>query len=200
MNLQERAASYAKTFPEWPAPRADERWMDGMWVLGQDYRSRTSYYGAYPPNYIERVLSLFPEVDRTRVLHLFSGSLPGGTPGIRVDINPEREPDLCCDAEKLSESLPAGKVDLILADPPYSESDALRYGTCMINRAKVMAEAAKVLPIGGNLVWLDQVLPMFSKKQWHLWGLIGIVRSTNHRFRVASMFAKVADTNQQEEA
>ncbi len=80
--------------------------------------------------------------------------------------------------------------DLILADPPYSIEDSEHYGTPMVRRNTVMKECASVLETGGFLVWLDQVLPMFSNRDWHLCGVIGIVRSTNHRFRVASFFRR----------
>ena len=36
----------------------------------------------------------------------------------------------------------------------------------------------------------DQVLPMFRKDTFNLVGAIGIVRSTNHRFRVAAIFKR----------
>ena len=44
---------------------------------------------------------------------------------------------------------------------------------------------------GGHLVWLDQVLPMYRKSELHLWGQVGVVRSTNHRFRIVSRFERV---------
>ena len=54
----------------------------------------------------------------------------------------------------------------------------------------VMREAARVTAPGGNLVWLDQKRPMFRKDQWRLWGAIGLVRSTNHRVRLVSIFER----------
>jgi hypothetical protein len=145
-------------------------------------------------------MSMFPDAER--VLHLFSGSLTKAQlddlhgPDVvhrRFDINPEMEPDIVGNAEELSQSFPdtRGAFDLILADPPYSQEDAMRYGTIMVKRNKVFAEAAKVLAPGGHMIWLDQVLPMFRKIEMHLWGVIGVVRSTNHRFRVASIFERV---------
>lgn len=183
-SLVERAAFYAKTFPKFPPLRADSRWLDGMWVLGQNYQG-SGYYGSYPPNYLHRVESLFP--DKERVLHLFSGSLPQGE---YICFDRQGDPDIKGEAEKLTEYLPPNMFDLVLADPPYSEEDAQKYGTCLISRNKVLEQVAEVLSPGGYVVWLDQVLPMFSKKWLHLCGLIGIVRSTNHRFRVASIFQK----------
>jgi len=179
----ERAELYHKAFPNFPPLRADGRWIDGMWVLGNNYRG-SGYYGSYPPQYLRRVMALFPDAER--ILHLFSGSLPPGA-YVRFDA---RGGDVTGDAEQLSVHF-HDRFDLILADPPYTAEDANYYGLPMVNRTKVLRECEAVLEHGGYIVWLDQVLPMFTKNQLHLCGLIGIVRSTNHRFRVASMFKKI---------
>lgn len=212
MTLAERAASYAKAFPDWPPPRTDARWLDGMWVLGNDYRNKSAIYGAFPPNFLRRVFALFP--DAGRILHVFSGSLTDeqvreawqsvhcGPSDLvmpeqfRYDnaIRPEAEaadPDVIGDAADLAAHFGSGgQFDLAIADPPYEASDAERYGVKLPNKRKVMAEIAKVVRPGGNLVWLDTSLPMFSKRDWHWWGAIGLVRSTNHRVRLVSMFER----------
>jgi len=194
--LQHRADFYASSFP-WPPPRTDaeetawldgDRWLSGIWVLGNDYRG-SGYYGAYPPNYLKRVMAMFP--DAQRVLHLFSGSLPAG-PYTRFDSRPDGA-DVVGDAHNLSQHFKPGQFDLILADPPYTDEDAVRYGTPMIQRNKVLRECVTILEPGGFIVWLDQVLPMFRKDALYLCGAIGIVRSTNHRFRVAAFFRKLAN-------
>ena len=84
----------------------------------------------------------------------------------------------------------AGRFDLVLADPPYSSKDAEVYGTPMPNRAKVMRALARVTRPGGNLVWLDTRWPMHRKDQWRCWGHVALVRSTNHRVRLVSMFER----------
>ena len=186
-SLVKRAEFYKRAFPNWPAPRADERWIDGIWILGNNYKG-SGYYGSYPPGYLKRIMAMFPDAER--VLHLFSGSLPPGDYD-RLDINPKLKPEICADAERLSEFVKPGYYDLILADPPYSEEDASHYGYPLVNRNKVVKEVAKVLRKGGYLIWLDQVLPMFSKKELLFCGAIGIIRSTNHRFRVCAWFKKL---------
>lgn len=186
MKLRDRALLYSKAFPDYPPLRVDDRWLDGMWVMGNNYKG-SGYYGAYPPTYLKRIMSLFPDAEH--ILHLFSGSLPKGD-YTRFDINPDLA-DIAGDAHKLSEYFNTGAFDLILADPPYSAEDAEHYGTAMVNRNKIVEQCEIVLASGGYLVWLDQVLPMFRKDILHLCGLIGIVRSTNHRFRVASIFRKI---------
>lgn len=183
--LEDRAFFYKDTFPKWPMPRTDDRWLDGIWVLGNDYRG-SGYYGAYPPNYVKRVMALFPDAER--VLHLFAGSLPKGD-YTRFDV--QGDVDVRGDAHCLVQHFEPNSFDLILADPPYSSEDADHYGSPMVNRNTVLKQCSIVLEPGGFVVWLDQVLPMFRKSELHLCGLIGIVRSTNHRFRVASFFKKV---------
>jgi len=186
MTNQERAASYADSFPKFPPLRSDDRWIDGVWMLGNNYKG-SGYYGAYPPGYLKRIEALFPDVRGARVLHPFAGSLRG-VHGVRVDVNPANVPDVVADAACLP--FPSASFDLVLADPPYSSEDAKRYGTKMVNRRAVIAELARVTDGDGYLVWLDTVWPMFSKRDWHCFGQIGVVRSTNHRVRLVSLFQR----------
>jgi hypothetical protein len=208
MTPSARAESYARRFPKWPAPRVDERWLDTVWMLGNNYKG-SGFYGSYPPGYLQRVFSLFPDAEN--VLHVFSGSLTaeqvheawvkanGKEPSpiqMRYDVSADYSPDILGNAEDLSNTIRTCMIkipkmyDLILADPPYSPADAKRYGTPMPNRTKVLSEIAAVCQTGSNLVWLDTMLPMFRKREWHLWGLICLVRSTNHRVRLASVFRR----------
>lgn len=190
ITLADRAANYAKVFPDWPAPRTDERWLDTVWVLGNDYTSGSGYYGAYPPNYLRRVMALFPEITpSSRILHLFSGELAKGEQqGFRLDLrNDLKNPP---DVRGNAMSLPFvdSCFDLILADPPYGERHALKYGVPYPNKKTVFEECIRVMKPGGHMVWLDTKHPMYRKDTWHLWGLCGIVRSTNHDYRFASCF------------
>jgi hypothetical protein len=160
----------------------------GTWIMGNDYRVKSGFYGGYPAGYLRRVKSLFP--DKSRVLHLFSGRvdlevLPGDT----VDINPELEPTYVDDAQKL-ESVPLEQYDLVLCDPPYSVEDAERYKTTMVKRNLVMQALGRLTP-GAHVVWLDQVLPMYRKDTFAIDAVIGIVKSTNHRFRVMTIFRRL---------
>lgn len=195
MTLEERVAAYATSpegvrFPD-SIPRVGPtgKMMVGHWVLGQDYRSRSGLYGSYPPRYLTRVLALFPRVRHRRILHIFSGSVPVG-PWTRVDISLQRSPrsDICADAEQLP--IRRGAFYLVLADPPYLESDALKYGTAFPNKKRAMEEIASILHPGGQLVWLDQTRPMYRKSDWRWWGSITIIRSTNHRVREAFFFER----------
>ena len=192
MNLKERANNYNRSFPAFAkqAPLvATDRWLYGVWMIGNNYQSKNKYYGEYPPGFLKRIYSIFPDVKEDEVLHLFSGSLDEGERGDRVDINPDNHPTYVCDAEHLSQVIKK-TYKLIVADPPYSEEDALHYGTPMINRRKAIKECVEILEKGGFIVWLDQVYPMYSKEEIELIGTIGLIRSTNHRVRVVFIYQK----------
>jgi hypothetical protein len=160
----------------------------GIWNMGQDYRVQSGYYGGYPAGYLRRVRALFP--DKRRVLHIFSGKVDlSALPGDTVDINPDLNPTFVDDAQTL-EAVPLERYDLVLADPPYSVEDAERYQTSMVKRNKVMRALGR-LPAGAHVVWLDQVHPMYRKDTFDLEAEIGMVKSTNHRYRVMVIFRRV---------
>lgn len=159
----------------------------GTWIMGNDYRVRTGYYGGYPAGYLRRIGAMFP--DKKHVLHLFSGRVDlAALPGDTVDLNPDLGPTYVDDAQTLT-GVPLGSYDLILADPPYSVEDAQRYSTTMIQRNKVM-RALQATKAGTHIVWLDQVLPMYRKDHFAIEAVIGMVKSTNHRFRVITIFCR----------
>jgi hypothetical protein len=229
LTLHDRAAAYARAFPDFPASHlqiVQEQGRDvlyGIWLLGNDYRTRSPLYGAYPKGYLDRVMALFPDAGDA-VLHAFSGSLPPG-PYSRVDLIDRcgipdarfHQMDVCALAMEPHEWL--GRFALVCADPPYSEPDADRYGTAMVDRRRALAALARVTAPGRFLVWLDCVWPMHRKDAWQTvgrvlldelvedapasdggapeacWevaGRIGLVRSTNHRVRLVSIFERRA--------
>lgn len=160
----------------------------GTWIMGNDYRVKSGYYGGYPAGYLRRVAALFP--DRRKVLHVFSGKVDlAAMPGDTVDLNAEHEPTWVADAHDLA-AVPLADYDLVLADPPYSVEDAVRYQTTMVQRNVVMRSLAAGMASGARVVWLDQVLPMYRKDEWALEACIGMVKSTNHRFRMVTIFRR----------
>ena len=162
--------------------------LSGIFVMGQNYKVKSKYYGGFPHGFLARVSALFPDVKS--VLHLFSGKVDLETmPGDTVDINPDNNPDFVDDAQTLTR-VPLHRYDLVLADPPYSNDDAERYGTTLVKRNKVM-KALERCKSGTFVLWLDQVWPMFRKDQFEILGFIGIVKSTNHRFRILTIFRKL---------
>jgi len=159
----------------------------GTWIMGNAYGVKSGYYGGYPHGYLARIKALFP--DKKSPLHVFSGRVDQSVwPGDTVDLDPNVEPTFVDDAQSL-ENVPLQNYDIVLADPPYSVEDAEHYVPTMVKRNKVMRALARVKP-GTHVVWLDQVLPMYRKEDWSVVGVIGMVKSTNHRFRVVTIFEK----------
>jgi len=175
--------------------------IQGCWFLGGGNHS--SFYGAYNSVYLDRITSLFKDAER--VVHLFAGSLPHSKDYLRVGLDPTKQYkyDIEMDAEHLSSSIKIRNFqpDIIYADPPYSIEDSREYGNDtsealhyqgehFLNRPKVVSECARVLAPGGFLIWLDQVLPVFTNTEIQLVGLISYIRSTGNRFRCVSIFQK----------
>ena len=188
MLWQDRLDNYVREtgFPNALFVGADGR-VVGTWIMGNDYRVKSTYYGGYPAGYLRRIKALFP--DKTRVLHLFSGRVDlAAFPGDTVDVNPDLKPTYVDDAQSLTH-VPLEAYDLVLADPPYSVEDCDHYGTSMVKRNKVM-RALQRLPIGAHVVWLDQVLPMYRKDAFAQEAVIGMWKSTNHRFRGITIFRR----------
>ncbi len=189
MDWPERIESYARTtgFPRSLFIAEDGR-VVGTWIMGNDYRVKSGYYGGYPAGYLRRIAALFP--DRERVLHVFSGRVDvSAMPGETVDCNAAIGADYVADAHDLS-AVPLHLYDLVLCDPPYSVEDAERYQTTMVRRNVVMRSLARGMRGGARVVWLDQVLPMYRKDEWTIEAVIGMVKSTNHRFRVTTIFRR----------
>ena len=190
MTLHDRIKSYNELMPY---PKSlfvggDGR-INGVWIMGNNYHATSGIYGSYPHGYLKRVKALFP--DKVHALHLFSGWLDTNAwPGDTLDINPPAT--YVCDAQQDLNDVPLQAYDIILADPPYSVEDAVHYQTTMIKRNKVMKQLGKYCTPGTHVVWLDQVLPMYRKAEWSIIGVIGMVKSTNHRFRVITIFERRA--------
>jgi len=206
MTLQQRAGAYAAKFPGRPPLQLVTEGVGknrhdviyGQWLIGNDYRNKTRYYGAYPAGYLDRVMALFPDCGPgwNKPLHVFSGSLPKSDAYATYDVNPDLQPDFCGSVYDIKHWMTLGATELlwslILADPPYSSEDAKKYGTPMVNRARVMRALASVALVGGHLVWLDTVWPMHRKDEWRTVGRIALTRSTNHRVRMLTILERVA--------
>jgi len=196
--LRDRAELYnqsrfGQAYPE-SRLRASDRWLQGQWVMGNNYRSKSGMYGSYPPEYMDRVEAIFPDVRAT--LHLFSGSLAGTLTvgsGRRVTLDLRRTAEVHPDVQGSAEAIPfvPASFDICYADPPYTAADAEKYGTVMIDRRKVLYEVHRVVVPGGFLVWLDTTLPMYRRDYWKWVGAIAMWRSTNHRVRGVHIFERV---------
>jgi hypothetical protein len=189
MDIQERIDNYvAETrYPRSLFVGEDGR-IVGTWIMGNAYGVKSGYYGGYPHGYLKRIKALFP--DKRNALHVFSGRVDQSAwPGDTVDLNPDMEPTYLDDAQSL-ENVPLDCYDIVLADPPYSVEDAEHYQPTMVKRNKVL-KALTGVRAGTPVVWLDQVLPMYRKDEWRIVGVIGMVKSTNHRFRVVTIFERL---------
>jgi len=187
LTLAERGEHYRKTFPQWEEswPHTTDRWLWATWLLGSSYKG-SGFYGSFPHGLLKRMMSMFP--DASRVLHIFSGSLPHSEHYTRFDM--VQDADVMGNAEELSKHFKPDSFDLIIADPPYHAEAAKKYETPMPNRLKVIRECHKVLEPGGYLLWLDTMLPMFRKAEFEWCVSIGIFGSTNHRVRGLTGFRR----------
>jgi len=191
LSPKERAENFERTFPQYSSLVVHNDRLYGFWLIGRWYASDRSFYGSYPPSYLKRITSLFP--DCAKILHLFSGTVKGdGINELTYDIKPELEPNICDDASNLLQHFQSSEFGLILADPPYEARDFEKYGCQPFNKGKVVKDCSVIVKPGGFLVWLDTILPPFSKRDWQLYGIIGLVQSTNHRTRAISIFQKEA--------
>jgi len=182
MDLNEIVDNYHKKYPKYSKLLVNRNVIEGIWVLGNNYTTKTNLYGAYPHGYLDRIYTLFQPI-KDKTLHLFSGSIEDEYD--KVDLNN------AINAEEMSQILPLDYYSRVFADPPYSAEDCIHYGCCMIRRNVVIKECYKIMEKGGILVWLDQVLPQYRKCEWNIIGRIGIVKSTNHRFRCVTIFMKI---------
>ena len=99
MDWEARITNYVRVtgFPRCLFLSEDGR-VVGTWIMGNDYRVKSGYYGGYPAGYLRRVKALFP--DKKKVLHIFSGRVDlAALPGDTVDVNPELDPTYVDDAQ-----------------------------------------------------------------------------------------------------
>lgn len=172
--------------------RLDNDTVFGVWMMGNNYHNKSTYFGTYPPSYLRRMRMLFPDDLDTKVLHLFSGVVERGMwiDEVTFDIKPDVHPDVIGNAENLSSHI-TQLYSLVLADPPYDENH-VKYGTEKVNKRQVVKECAKILRPGGYLVWLDTIIPMWAKADGWKWkGAIAVIQSTQHKVRVATILQKV---------
>lgn len=191
MTLSERARRYQLLFPNYPPLASTEEWLYGIWMIGNFYKRKYDYYGAYPPSYLKRIYSLFP--DKKKILHLFSGMIDrtDARNGIRFDIKAIPDfTDIVGDVNQIHNIFKAESFDLILADPPYTKEDAKKYNAKPINKRQIIKQLYQILKPGGHLVWLDLSIPIYSKINFKLVGTIGLLTGTNRKIRIISIFER----------
>jgi hypothetical protein len=91
-------------------------------------------------------------------LHVCSGGLAAGTPGVRVDIRPATSPDVVADGRALpfaDETFAA-----VLIDPPYTVEYARDlYGTDYPRPSHLLREAARVVRPLGRIGFVHFLVP-----------------------------------------
>ncbi len=126
-----------------------------------------------------------------KVLNLFCGM---NVQGVRVDLNPEVDPDYLYDAHKITDVIHE-KFDVVLADPPYSNDEAkeLYEGLKLpkLKYKKWTSEATKLLRCGGLLiVYHKYVMPNPDPEEYYVEKRVFIGNRTYHVPRVALYFRK----------
>lgn len=155
-------------------------------------RPKPDHYKGGMPLYAEKwCLELARDIlekPDAKILNLFCGM---NQEGFRVDIKPEVNPDLVCDAHELTEHLKE-KFDIIFADPPYSDEEARDiYGTPKLNYKKWTAQATALLNDNGLLVvYHKYVMPNPDPEIYVVRKRVFIGNRTYHLPRVAIYFQK----------
>ena len=160
------------------------------WFLPRPKKDR--YKGGMPLYAEEWLIKLANDIlgYEGNLLNLFCGM---NKYGFRIDIKPEVEPDLICDAHELTKHH-SEKYDIILADPPYSTEEAKEiYGTPKLNYKKWTAEAEQLLkPNGLLIVYHKYVMPNPNPDIFEVAKRVFIGNRTYHLPRVAIYFWKKA--------
>ena len=66
------------------------------WIMGNNYKNTSKYYGEYPHSLLKRIKSLFP--DCHNIMHLFSGVISEDQ---TFDIKKELNPTYCDDVRNI---------------------------------------------------------------------------------------------------
>lgn len=145
--------------------------------------------GGYPKRFVEWALDEMGCADERSVLHLCSGSM---VTGVRVDIRPEKNPDIVADCRNVP--LPDESFDFILADPPYSEDYATNlYGTgaSYPKPGQIVKEAMRLLRPGGKFGLMHFQVPMI-RKPMKILGVYGITTGSGYAIRAWTLMEKAA--------
>lgn len=186
LSMRNRVTLWNKKFKgKYPKIVFDRKWLYGVWYCGTDYR-KAKYYGQYPPHFLTRLLTLFP--DKKRIVHLCSGVV---NQDITIDIKRELRPVICADIQNLP--FKDNVIDLFVADPPYSKQHAEEdYGTPYPTMYKAMKSALPSLKVGGFFCILDIRYPSYKRKNgWSLVSIIMVVTGFAKVFRGVTIFEKV---------
>jgi len=150
----------------------------GHWALS---RPHGKYKIRHPDELLERLEVLIGPYSQKEILHLFCGiaRFPNAKKEIRIDINPEVQPDYIMDLRKEKIPFEDNSFDIVYADPPYYDFPPY----CFVD------EAVRVLRPHGFLVILHQ-LCYITPEGCKRWECISIGTGPNMRLRCLNIFRK----------
>jgi len=146
-------------------------------------RPHGKYKEIYPPRFLERLEVLIGPWTDKKILHLFCGSSKFGS--VRIDINPEVNPDYLLDLSKDKLPFPDNVFDVVIADPPYHDFKPYSF----------VKEAVRVLKPLGYLVILH-FLVYSIPKNCERWACISVGCGPNTRMRTLNIFRKRLSGNE----
>lgn len=94
--------------------------VNGLWACKRDFKK---YPQPYPANFLKRVYALLNVSSTSKICHLFSGTIEAE---YTVDLNPASPAKYKEDATHTH--FPNAFFDVVLADPPYADAYAQRFG------------------------------------------------------------------------
>lgn len=146
--------------------------------------------GGYPKGFLELAMQTLGCQDKTKILHLCSGSMRSG---MTVDIRQSRKPSVVADCRMTP--FRDGSFQWIMSDPPYSEEYAKNlYGTEKVypKPGQIVREALRLLKPGGRFGILHFLVPL-GVKPLKMIGVYGITTGAGYAIRAWTVFEKGGD-------
>jgi len=171
-----------------------------FWLLARaKLKDGRKYYGAYLGGFPERARVLLGASINDPVLHVCGGMARyypykgGFGPNDKtLDLDPATKPDHLGNASD-PDDYPFD-FRAMLADPPYSETDAEHYAPGRTQYPlpnAILRNMIGALPIGGRAGIIHYILPACPKNAKFI-ACVGIVCGFNNRIRVFSVFERIA--------
>ena len=153
-----------------------------VWTLPRPPVSK--YKGGFPRFFEQNLIKLLGYPDS--VLQPFGGRAEYG---VRMDLDSLVEPDIVADAHDIP--YPDDCFDLVLLDPPYSQTEALElYGVPRkLEPGKFLAEAVRVAKPGGWVVVYSDREPRRPPRCNHTLRIVVVLRP-GHSSRTCLVFQK----------